>query len=204
MPRYKDANREQALGETRQRLLEAATAAFARHGFNGANINRISTSAGYSKGTVYNYFESKRALMLALIQETGAAHIDHITQQVLQEQDASRRMERFFGAGFAWVAENVSQANFMITTLYSPDLEFREMMYKTYQPMFRLVREDILALGVEQGSFRPVDPAQTSGLIMTIYLGTSSSVDERGRPWMAAQQVADFVLHALRNPTQQG
>jgi AcrR family transcriptional regulator len=198
MPRYKEAEREQALDETRQRLVDAATEAFAQHGFDGANINQISTTAGYSKGTIYNYFESKRALMLALIQEIGAAHVDFVAQDVLDQGSASSRMTQFFSAGFAWVEHNVSQGRVMITTLHSVDAEFKNMMYTAYQPMFRLVREDILELGIEQGVFRPVDVGQTSGLIMTIYLGTSSSLDERGKPWMDAQQVADFIMHALR------
>jgi hypothetical protein len=38
------------LAETRQRLLEAAASEFAREGYTGANINRISQAAGFAKG----------------------------------------------------------------------------------------------------------------------------------------------------------
>ena len=37
-------------------LVDTATAEFAREGYNGANINRISLAAGFAKGTIYNYF----------------------------------------------------------------------------------------------------------------------------------------------------
>jgi hypothetical protein len=36
-------------------------------------------------------------------------------------------------------------------------------------------------------------------LLMTIYLGAGSQVDQQGRPWLDAGQVADFAVHALRN-----
>ena len=51
-------------------------------------------------------------------------------------------------------------------------------MYKAYFPMFQLVGQDILAAGIEQGIFRQVDPVSTAGLIMTIYLGTGSQVND--------------------------
>jgi AcrR family transcriptional regulator len=74
MPRYKETDRQESMGRTRQLLLQAATAEFAREGYAGANINRISRAAGFAKGTIYNYFPSKRALMLALMDEIARAH----------------------------------------------------------------------------------------------------------------------------------
>ncbi len=53
-------------------------------------------------------------------------------------------------------------------------------------------------MGIEQGIFRQVEPVSTAGLIMTIYLGTGSQVNERGEQWFPADQVSDFVLKALQ------
>lgn len=54
--------------QVRQALLVSAARHFAEHGLTGANINRISTDAGYAKGTVYNYFPSKEALFSAVLE----------------------------------------------------------------------------------------------------------------------------------------
>ena len=51
----------------RTSLLEAAAAEFAAAGVDGANVNRISLAAGLGKGTIYNYFSSKRELFLAVV-----------------------------------------------------------------------------------------------------------------------------------------
>ncbi len=198
MPRYKKTERDGAMSDTRRMLLEAAAEEFAREGFAGANVNRISRAAGFAKGTVYNYFDSKRALMLALIDETAEAHIGYLVEQVLREDDPQRRLERFYQAGFDWVSDNPARAWTIFTTLNGPDAEFKLHIYQAYQPMFQLVGSDIIAAGVERGVFRQVDPDATALLLMTIYLGTSSQLSEQGRPWMDAAQVADFALHALR------
>jgi AcrR family transcriptional regulator len=198
MPRYKDAERDQAVSETRQLLLDAAAAAFASEGYVGANVNHIAQAAGFAKGTIYNYFPSKRALMHALIDEVAAEHAAYITARVGPETDPRRRLERFFEAGFAFVTENLARARAMVTVLYGPDAEFNAYLYRAYQPLFGFVAETIIGPGVAQGVFRPVDVAGTAGLVMTLYLGTGSQVDEAGRPWLDHRAVADFAWHALR------
>jgi len=198
VPRYKKTDRQEIMGQTRQLLLHAAAAEFAREGYAGANINRISQSAGFAKGTVYNYFSSKRALMLALIDEISRAHFDYVSEHVLHKEDAAHRLERFFDAGFAWVMDNLEYARVMITTLNGPDLEFKLHMYEAYQPMFQLVGVDIIAVGVERGILSPVEPVATARLLMTIYLGVASQVNEQGKLWFSPDQVTDLLLNGLR------
>jgi AcrR family transcriptional regulator len=198
MPRPKKDNREQVLGKTRQLLLDAAAEEFARQGYARANINRISSAAGFAKGTIYNYFASKRELMLALIEATAEIHVDWMVGQVAGEEDPRRRLERFFEAGFAFVPRHLAQARVMINTIYGPDVEFKQHMWEAYRPLFEFVCRDIIAAGIARGLFRPLDPAATATLLMTIYLGTASQVSEAGRIWLDPRQVADFALNALR------
>lgn len=198
MPRISEKDREETLNATRQSLLEAATEEFARKGFANANINHISEAAGFSKGTIYNYFSSKQALMLALIAATGAVHLRFITEQVCELNDPVQRLIQFYEAGFRFVEEHPLQATFLITTLYSPEFEFREAMHQAYLPMFQLVAQEILTPGREQGVFHFENLMATASLLMTVYLGTCSTVDEHGKTYMDPHQVADFVLNALK------
>jgi AcrR family transcriptional regulator len=52
----------------RQRILDAAAACFVREGFHGASIARIAKAAGMSAGNLYHFFESKEAIIGALVQ----------------------------------------------------------------------------------------------------------------------------------------
>jgi AcrR family transcriptional regulator len=47
---------------TRSRILDAATAEFARHGIAGARVDRIAASAKANKAQIYAYFGGKAAL----------------------------------------------------------------------------------------------------------------------------------------------
>jgi AcrR family transcriptional regulator len=199
MPRFKEEDRDRALSETRRSLLAAAAEEFAREGYHGANINQISLLAGFAKGTVYNYFDSKRALMQELIQDTAELHLNFIRQRVEQEEDAARRLEAFFEAGFDFVIEWQARGRAIVNNLFGPDAGFKEELYRAYLPMFELVGGEILARGLAQGIFRSLDPAGTANLLMLIYLGAASQSSPEGLPWIEASQVADQVLNGLRD-----
>ena len=52
--------------QTREALVHAARAVFARDGYHGARLDQIARAAGDSKGAVYSNFENKAALFLAV------------------------------------------------------------------------------------------------------------------------------------------
>lgn len=53
--------------ERRRKILDAAEEIFARCGYHRARTKDIAERAGVSEGTIYNYYESKRDLLFALI-----------------------------------------------------------------------------------------------------------------------------------------
>ena len=50
-----------------QAILEAAAQVFERHGYAAGTTNRIAERAGVSIGTLYQYFPSKEAIVVALV-----------------------------------------------------------------------------------------------------------------------------------------
>ena len=196
-PRLKQENREQVLESNRKALLEAAAIEFASAGYIGANINRISLAAGFAKGTIYNYFPSKQALMLALLDEFALSHYERLMGAVRAVDDPRQRLHNFFEVGFDFIALNLAPARVMVNTIYGPDETFKAHLYQAYLPMFELVAAEILAPGIERGCFRPMDTVVTANLVMTVYLGTASQVTDEGIFFVDAAQVIDFGLHAL-------
>jgi AcrR family transcriptional regulator len=197
VPRFRESEREEAVGRTRRLLLEAAAEEFARHGYVGANINRISQAAGFAKGTIYNYFPSKRALIYSLIDVIAEAHLSYIVEEVEQEEHPVRRLERFFEAGFAFIPQNLAQARAMVNIVYGPDIDLRMRCYEAYRPLFEFVGRAILAAGMTEGVFRQMDAEAMSRLLMTLYLGTASQTNEEGYPWLQPSLVAEFASHGL-------
>ena len=199
MVRIKTEVREQLLNQTRQALLNAAAEEIARQGYDQANINTISTKAGFAKGTVYNYFPTKQALLTALIDNIAQEHFEYMQAAIHDIMDPVARLKSFFQAGFEYVTSHMPRARAMFNTVYSSNQEQKNHCFQAYQPIFRLMAEQILMPGIQEGMFRQVEPGSTAILLMTIYLGTASQVDEQGRPWLDPNQVAEFALRALRS-----
>jgi AcrR family transcriptional regulator len=198
MPRLAESIRNEVQTETRRRLLEAAAAEFAEKGFAGANINRISRAAGFAKGTIYNYFSSKRALMLALIDEVAANHTQFIACQVEEVPDPASRLHAFFQAGFAFVEQFPLQARLAIATVFGHDDTFRERIFDAYIRLFALVDEEILKAGISAGDYGQMDTDMTTALVMSLYLGSCSLLGSDGRIGLDPEQVARFVIEGIR------
>jgi AcrR family transcriptional regulator len=49
-------------------LIQAALELFARHGFEQTSVRMIARQAGVSLGLLYNYFESKEALLVTIFE----------------------------------------------------------------------------------------------------------------------------------------
>lgn len=71
----------------RLRILDAAQRCFIAHGFHAASVSGIAAEAGISQGLMYRYFESKRAMILALI----ARQLD-ADQQSIGQMPASHQL----------------------------------------------------------------------------------------------------------------
>lgn len=60
---------------TRERILEAAAADFAAHGYHGSSLSRIlERDAGVTKGALYFHFASKEAMALAVVESMSEAY----------------------------------------------------------------------------------------------------------------------------------
>jgi AcrR family transcriptional regulator len=68
-----DATRRRASAEERRgRILQAARKLFGHYGYGATSIERIAEEAGVAVPTVYAIYRSKRALLLALLDEADA------------------------------------------------------------------------------------------------------------------------------------
>jgi AcrR family transcriptional regulator len=94
MPRLTEVRRQ----DRHDLLLEAARAAFAEHGFEGASISAIARTAGVSDGLIYRYFSDKRALLSAVLEKFVSDIIAQAEVAVAKEKTFAARLERLIAA----------------------------------------------------------------------------------------------------------
>src|SRR5262245_25218390 len=58
--------------DQRAQILQVAKAVFAARGYHAANVAHICKDARIGRGTLYQYFDNKRAVMLSLLEDLAA------------------------------------------------------------------------------------------------------------------------------------
>ena len=188
-------------GRTRARILEAATAEFARHGLGGARVDRIALAAGANKRMLYYYFGSKEDLFLAVLEASYASIRNAERALDLEHRDPREALRRL--VDFTW-SYYLAHPEFL-TLLNSENLHkgrhvrrsrrVREM----HSPLVETLR-GILRRGEREGLFRRgVDPVQ---LYISIagegyfYLSNRYTLSRIfGRDLMAARALAERKRH---------
>ena len=68
--------RERRRQQTRDVLVEAATEVFARRGYEGASLEEIAETAGFTRGAIYKHFAGKEELFFAVTDDSNQRVID--------------------------------------------------------------------------------------------------------------------------------
>lgn len=143
-----------------EEILEAALAEFVERGFEAARMEDIARRAGLSKAGVYLYFESKDALLKALIQSRITPLIQQALATGLANAADPKMALRMIAAG---IAERLRDPkNFAVPKLViSLSGRFPEIadFYRSHVvEQARRALEGLMAAGIAQGVFRNVDP----------------------------------------------
>jgi len=86
--------------ETRERLTEAASAVFARAGFERATVDEIVREAGFSKGAFYVHFESKEDLFWSMLEERINRHQEAFRDTVDHDNTVAENVRMILTAVF--------------------------------------------------------------------------------------------------------
>jgi AcrR family transcriptional regulator len=149
---------------TRLRLLEAAALELARVGLARANINEISVAAGLAKGTVYNYFDSKEELFLAVVEEACRRAV--AGAEAPPGASTRERLRTVLLSDMRWVRENEPFAQVLVREVLTGDRRLHPRIVAAAAPFLSRIA-DILQDGVEQGEVRQDLPVDQLALIFT-------------------------------------
>ena len=88
-------------------IKQAALSLFSRKGYGNTSISAIAKEANVSKGLMYNYFESKQALLMAIIGD--AAHVgEDLMGNILNEEVPPKvRLRTLINGTFTWVKDHL-------------------------------------------------------------------------------------------------
>ncbi len=147
---------------TRGRILKAATAEFARHGFAGARGERIAQRARCSERMVYYYFGSKEGLFRAALEGAYGALRDAERGLRLDELSPLDALDGFCRFVWRYYVDHPEFISLVNTENLHQARHLRKSarVHELVSPVVGMLA-DLLARGVRSGVFRDgVDPVE--------------------------------------------
>ena len=196
------ARRKRRIARRRQRIAEAAAGVFAEQGYEAATTKDIATAADMAEGTLYNYFESKREIMLAVV-ETMSRPIDQLLDRLKGLEDREDMVD-LFDHGLALLIDHLAFFRVLVAEVWVDDAVLQEFaaqrLHEIQTTLAAFMREN-----VAEGNFRPIDVDRVSrwvlamffGAIMPIIRGVEPPPSDEERRTLAEMEV-DFILNGLR------
>lgn len=141
---------------TQNKILDAATEEFARHGFDGARIERISTRAGTNDRSLYYYFGSKQNLFRVVIERVYlrmARAERELNLEGLDPRDAMKALIAFTWHFYLDHPEMIALLN--TENLHRGVHLKRSSLARTFSNTQVEMIKTVLDAGVAAGVFRP-------------------------------------------------
>lgn len=175
----------------RGRLMEAALIVFAQKGVDAGAIDEVTSVAGVSRGTFYNYFRTAEELLIAVAVEAGNEIAAAVMALFESPPDPAVRAAVGIRHWLALAREHKHLAAF-----------FRRagMMVLDQTLAARAETRRYLPIGVEQRRFNLENPELAFDLIGGAVLAGINTLATVGAPNGYAEELAERVLIALGLP----
>jgi AcrR family transcriptional regulator len=183
-------------GDARDRLVAAATAAFAERGYHATTTRDIAARAGMSPAALYVHHGSKEELLYLISRDGHDAALRVIREAGPADAEPCARLHATVRAFTLWHAEHHTAARVVQYELASLAPAHRREIAERRRAIDRHMR-DLIAAGVRQGVFDVPDVAGTTLALLSLAVDVARWYRDDGR--RSAESIADLYADlALR------
>lgn len=193
--------------DTHTEMLEATYTALQKHGYADLTIQRIGEEFPKSKSLIYQHYDGKDELLVALLEFLHEQFKDDVPDEGFA--DAGEHLEILLDHALPASLDSeraaFSRAMTELRAQAPHDAAFREQFTRTDR-FFRKHISDIVRDGMEQDIFQEVDPDRTATFVATIIHGTRNkrmTTDDEARTAAVRQELEEYVqTHLLTGDDQ--
>lgn len=160
--------------ETSEKILQIAARLFVKKGYTATSMREIAAEAGIGKATIYYHYPDKESLAAALIKRT-VAQMTAALKIMEAEQDPRQRLVVAVTGSIEYLLDSAD----IISVVRREVAGSRDVMQHEFKGFFQdymNILADGVQRGIEQGIFRPVNPADVARVLLTMIQGTFAMV----------------------------
>ena len=151
--------------DTRERIMATAEALFRRLGFAKTAVADIASELRMSPANIYRFFPSKNAIVEAICRRCLSEVEETAWAIARSKAPAAQRIERLILEILAYHKQNFVTEH-RINELVLAAIEHSWDTVRAHKDVMHRIFELILRDGIDAGEFEPVDPRETSELMM--------------------------------------
>lgn len=192
----------------RQAILDGATRMFLAHGYRNASMEKIAQAAPVSKATLYNHFDSKSALLSAVISDRCRSLLQTMTQVTIEPDDVENNLTQIATSAVDLIFSEDALAIYRLVVAESPDFpELGQLFYQSGPQAGLTQLENYFRRLNASGDFSIIDPVFAADAFFSMLKGDlhlrcllsktlRPSADEKKR---LISQVIAFYMRGIRH-----
>lgn len=137
----------------RERILQSAAEVFAERGYHATRISEIARSAGVADGTIYLYFASKDALLIALVEDAIGRFFEVLDREMAALHSARDKLARIVSLQLEMLESHRALARVFTVNLRETRRGLRAHMVPRFQQYLDRIA-DVVTEGQRRGEFR--------------------------------------------------
>lgn len=164
----------------RDRILDAASAVFAEHGFSGARVDEIASRAAINKAMLYYHVGDKVALYTAVLNRNFDRVDAALAEAIAMGGTPRQRLEAIITAITRAAARHPDHPRMVLREIASGAQHLPPEVLGRMLKLVSVVR-GLLAEGTASGDFRALDPILTHLTIVgaVVFLNATAPIRER-------------------------
>lgn len=176
---------------------QAALAAFARDGYDGASVRKIAGAAGVSISVLYHHYGNKQDLLYTILRDT-TRDLVHALERALSDAeptptDRFRAAVRSFADFYASRSLECRALNTEMRCLTTENFEHHLSERRSLQHLF----DELIEEGCRSGDFATADPHLAGRLIVVMCRDIATWYDPK-KPQSREEVTENYVRMALR------
>ncbi len=153
-------------------ILNGATRMFLAHGYRNVSMEKIAQAAPVSKATLYNHFDSKNALLAAVISELCESLLQTMTQATIESDDVENNLTQIATSAVDLIYAEDALAIYRLVVAESPDFPELGQLFYASGPQAALTQlEDYFRRLNAGGSFNIADPVFAADAFFSMLKG---------------------------------
>ncbi|QEK11796.1 TetR/AcrR family transcriptional regulator [Crassaminicella thermophila] len=184
----------------KQLIIEASIKMFCKKGFHKTKVSDIATEAGVGKGTIYEYFDSKKQLFIEMMEYLADQYYNKVLKVMNEEKNITNKFKYYILLEEKIMTKHGDLAQLFMQEAHSIGIDVHQIMGKKRKKLINLIANAIKE-GIDKNIFRKINPYTAAltfmGSVHHILYSKIFAKDDFSKE-INIEDLHDILLHGIK------